>query len=79
VRFAPRWLSFLPMVWGDYWVIDLDPAYTAGGGERTETRIPVDPVAHADRIASRPTRPCSTRLRSQGFDLSGLETTPQTN
>ncbi|NUQ51057.1 MAG: lipocalin family protein [Phycisphaerae bacterium] len=27
VRFAPAWLSFLPMVWGDYWVIDLDPEY----------------------------------------------------
>jgi len=21
VRFAPAWLSFIPMVWGDYWVI----------------------------------------------------------
>lgn len=27
VRFAPAWLSFLPFVWGDYWVIDLDPEY----------------------------------------------------
>ena len=27
VRFAPEWLSFLPLVWGDYWVIDLDPQY----------------------------------------------------
>lgn len=27
VRFAPAWLSWLPMVWGDYWVIDLDPEY----------------------------------------------------
>lgn len=27
VRFAPRWLSWLPMVWADYWVIDLDPDY----------------------------------------------------
>lgn len=27
VRFAPRWLSFLPFVWGDYWVIDLDRDY----------------------------------------------------
>lgn len=27
VRFAPAWLSFIPAVWGDYWVIDLDPAY----------------------------------------------------
>jgi apolipoprotein D and lipocalin family protein len=27
VRFAPAWLSFLPFVWGDYWVIDLDNDY----------------------------------------------------
>lgn len=27
VRFAPAWLSWLPLVWGDYWVIDLDPDY----------------------------------------------------
>ena len=27
VRFAPEWLSFIPMVWGDYWIIDLDPQY----------------------------------------------------
>src|SRR5690606_17096865 len=27
VRFAPAFLSFLPMVWGDYWVLDLDPDY----------------------------------------------------
>jgi apolipoprotein D and lipocalin family protein len=28
VRFAPNWLSWLPFVWADYWVIDLDPGYT---------------------------------------------------
>lgn len=27
VRFAPAWLSFIPAVWGDYWVIDLDEDY----------------------------------------------------
>ena len=27
VRFAPAWLGFLPLVWGDYWVIDIDPEY----------------------------------------------------
>lgn len=27
VRFAPAWLSWLPMVWADYWVVDLDPDY----------------------------------------------------
>jgi len=27
VRFAPAWLSFLPQVWGNYWVVELDAAY----------------------------------------------------
>ena len=27
VRFAPAWLSFLPQVWGAYWVVELDPGY----------------------------------------------------
>jgi len=27
VRFAPGWLSWLPFVWADYWVIDLDKDY----------------------------------------------------
>lgn len=28
VRFAPAWLSWLPMVWGDYWVIELTDDYS---------------------------------------------------
>ncbi|MGE7137248.1 lipocalin family protein [Luteibacter sp. NPDC031894] len=27
VRFAPAWLSWLPLVWADYWVIALDEDY----------------------------------------------------
>lgn len=27
VRFAPDWLSWLPWVWADYWVVELDPDY----------------------------------------------------
>lgn len=27
VRFAPAFLSFLPMVWGDYWILDLTADY----------------------------------------------------
>lgn len=27
VRFAPSVLSFIPAVWGDYWIIDLDEDY----------------------------------------------------
>ena len=29
VRFAPGFLSFLPMVWGDYWILDLTEDYSA--------------------------------------------------
>lgn len=37
VRFAPRWLAFLPFVWGDYRVFHLDSDYTralVGSGDR---------------------------------------------
>jgi len=37
VRFAPAWLSWLPYVWADYWVVDLDPEYrwaVVGGPSR---------------------------------------------
>jgi len=27
VRFAADWMAWLPVVWGDYWIIDLDPEY----------------------------------------------------
>lgn len=27
VRFAPSWLGWLPFVWADYWVVELDPNY----------------------------------------------------
>jgi apolipoprotein D and lipocalin family protein len=37
VRFAPDWLAWLPWVWADYWVVDLDPDYrwaVVGGPSR---------------------------------------------
>lgn len=27
VRFAPDWLSWVPLVWADYWILALDPDY----------------------------------------------------
>lgn len=27
VSFAPRWLSWVPLVWGDYWIMQLDADY----------------------------------------------------
>ena len=37
VRFAPDWLAWAPMVWADYWVVELDPDYrwaVVGGPSR---------------------------------------------
>jgi apolipoprotein D and lipocalin family protein len=78
VRFAPEWLSFLPMVWGDYWVIDLDSQYqvAAVSDPRREylwvlSRTPqVDPKVYADLLA---------RLKQQQFDIQKLELTSQKN
>ena len=72
VRFAPAWLSFLPFVWGNYWVIDLDEAYqlvaiSEPGRDylwilaRTPT---VDAGAYDALLA---------RLAARGFDLKRLE------
>jgi apolipoprotein D and lipocalin family protein len=76
VRFAPEWLSFLPMVWGDYWVIDLDSQYQVAvvSDPRREylwvlSRTPqLDPKVYADILQ---------RLKQQQFDIQKLELTPQ--
>ena len=76
VRFAPAWLSWLPMVWGDYWVIDLDPDYqlVAVSEPKREflwilSRTPtVDAAAYAALL---------TRLQTKGFELSKLEKSAQ--
>lgn len=76
VRFAPAWLSWLPMVWGNYWVIDLDPAYqlVAVSEPKREylwvlSRTPaVDAAAYQALLG---------RLQAQGFDLSKLELSAQ--
>jgi apolipoprotein D and lipocalin family protein len=76
VRFAPEWLSFLPLVWGDYWVIDLDEHYqlVAVSEPKKEylwilARTPnIDPNAYKNLLA---------RLKQKGFDLRKLEVTKQ--
>ena len=72
VRFAPAWLSFIPAVWGDYWVIDLDPEYqlVAVSEPRREylwvlSRSSV--VGHDTLVAQ------MERLRRLGFDTNRLE------
>jgi len=77
VRFAPAILSFIPMVWGDYWVIDLDQNYQLSAVSEPKreylwilSRTPqVDPAAYDALLA---------RLTAQGLDVSKLVRTPQT-
>ena len=76
VRFAPAWLSFLPFVWGDYWVIDLDNEYRLAAVSEPKreylwilSRTPtVDPAAYQALL---------DRLKQRGFDLEKLEATRQ--
>lgn len=76
VRFAPAIFSFIPLVWGDYWVIDLDSDYTLAAVSEPGrdylwvlSRTPtVDKAAYDALVA---------RLASKGFDVGKLELTPQ--
>lgn len=76
VRFAPSWLSWLPFVWGDYWVVDLDARYELAAVSEPKkeylwvlSRTPaVEPGDYAALLA---------RLKAQGFDLNRLVLTPQ--
>jgi apolipoprotein D and lipocalin family protein len=76
VRFAPAWLSLIPMVWGDYWVVELDDNYqwvavSEPGREYLWilSRTPrMDPVVYTDLLM---------RLTRKGLDLRKLELTRQ--
>ena len=76
VRFAPAWLSFLPMVWGNYWVIDLDPQYQLVAVSEPEREYlwvlsrtsKVEPAAYQALLA---------RLAQSGFDMTRLQLSPQ--
>jgi apolipoprotein D and lipocalin family protein len=76
VRFAPAWLSWLPLVWGDYWVIDLDPDYqlAAVSDAKREYLWVLSRTPHvADPIYDALLK----RLQAQHFDVHQLERTPQ--
>ena len=75
VRFAPAILSFLPMVWGDYWILDLTADYGAalvGTPDRKYlwvlSRKPQLDDATFDRLVS--------TAAAQGFDVARLTRSP---
>jgi apolipoprotein D and lipocalin family protein len=74
VRFAPAFLSFLPVVWGAYHIMDLGTDYdyaVVGTPDRSylwilARRPYMDPERYRQLIES---------VRGQGFDVSGLTAT----
>ena len=77
VRFAPAWLSFLPAVWGDYWVIDLDPDYQLAAVSEPK-RESLWVLARTPQVSPEAYNALLQRLAQRGFDLQKLQRSVQT-
>lgn len=72
VRFAPAWLSFLPMVWGDYWIVALESDYRwAIVSEPQRQYLWV--LSRTPTLGPEDQRAIEQRLLALGFDLARLE------
>jgi apolipoprotein D and lipocalin family protein len=75
VRFAPGWMSALPFVWADYWVIALDADYRwAIVGEPGREYLWIlsrEPAMDAETLEG-----LKARARMMGYDLAGLIVAP---
>ena len=71
VRFAPKWLSFLPFVWADYWVIALDADYQwALVGEPDLEYFWI--LSRDPQMDARTFEGLKARARGLGYDLDEL-------
>ena len=74
VRFAPAALSFLPFVWGDYWIVGLaeDYSWAVVGAPNREYLwiLSRATTLNPDRMAS-----ALAAARANGFDVTRLTTT----
>ncbi len=71
VRFAPAWLSWLPMVWGDYWVIQIAPDYryvVVGEPQREFLWV----LARETQLSASDWGAIEARLKEQGYDPARL-------
>ena len=76
VRFAPRWLSWLPLVWGDYNVIALGEDYEyalVGSNNRRYLWI----LAREPELDEEIYQRLRAEAARQGFDVGRLQKTPQ--
>ena len=76
VRFAPAFLSFIPAVWGDYWVIDLAPDYSyAVVGEPRRRYLWI--LSRTPKLEQATLEAILDRIETQGYDRNDLVLTPQ--
>ena len=76
VRFAPGWLGFVPFVWGDYWVVDLDPDYQLAAVSEPD-RDYLWILSRTPKVETAKRAELLDRLAAMGFDTARLEATPQ--
>lgn len=72
VRFAPSWLAWLPFVWADYWVVDLEPGYRyAIVSEPDRDYLWV--LSRTPQLSAPDDAAVRARLLALGFDLQRLQ------
>jgi apolipoprotein D and lipocalin family protein len=72
VRFAPGWLAWLPFVWADYWVVDLEPNYRyAIVSEPDRDYLWV--LSRTPQLSAADDAAVRARLLALGFDLQRLQ------
>jgi len=77
VRFAPAILSFLPFVWGNYWILELDSAYTyAVIGEPKREYLWI--LSRTPRIDEEIFQNLLNKVKEKGYDVSEIIRTKQT-
>ena len=77
VRFAPAALSFLPFVWGDYWILGLADDYTwavVGSPDRTYLWV----LARTPVLGASQLNAAQAAARASGFETQRLVYTPHT-
>jgi apolipoprotein D and lipocalin family protein len=76
VRFAPAALSFLPFVWGDYWIIGLADDYSwavVGAPDLDYLWV----LSRTPALAAADYETAVDAARANGFDVARLVKTPQ--
>ena len=76
MRFAPSWLSFVPFVWGDYWVIDLDNDYQLVAVSEPQREY-LWVLSRTPQVDAKAYEALLIRLRGLGLNTDKLEMTLQ--